>query len=413
MKTLSKQSIFSISISFQLFIIIQLLPYKIQAQDVNVKFSGFVKTDIMFDTRQVVSAREGQFLLYPAAQNIDAANKDINQDPNLNILSIQTRLTSKITGPDAFGAKTSGMVEGAFFGQTDGNINGFRLRHAFLKLDWECTSVLIGQYWHPMFVPEVFPGVISFNTGVPFQPFSRNPQVRITQSINNFVISLSALEQRDFTSMGPNGACSEYLRYSSIPMLDMQIMFKTNNFVLGFGADYKSLKPRLASDKNFKNENRINSLAVLGYTKIQHEKYSVKLEGTYGSNLTDLLMLGGYAVSSKDSITGIESYTNVKTLSLWSDLSYGKELSFGLFTGFTKNLGADDPINGAYYSRGNNIEKVFRIAPRVQVDSGITRFAAELEYTSAYYGTPDNKDKVMNSYSVSNTRFLIAAYYFF
>ncbi len=124
-------------------------------------------------------------------------------------------------------------------------------------------------------------------------------------------------------------------------------------------------------------------------------------------------MLGGYAVSTKDSVTGIEDYTNIKSYSIWSDLSYGKGLSFGVFTGLTKNLGSNDIISGNYYSRGSNIDKVFRVSPRVQVDSGNTRFATEVEYTSAYYGTPDNKGKVINSKAVSNVRFLVAAYYFF
>ena len=67
-------------------------------------------------------------------------NIDINAKSGFNILSIQSRLTGKITGPDAFGAKTSGQLEGEFFGTADSDVNGFRLRHAFVKLDWENTS---------------------------------------------------------------------------------------------------------------------------------------------------------------------------------------------------------------------------------------------------------------------------------
>ncbi|MCB0316360.1 MAG: hypothetical protein KDH84_24420, partial [Calditrichaeota bacterium] len=103
--------------------------------------------------------------------------------------------------PDAFGAKASGVIEGAFFGHTNDDINGFRLRHAFVKLAWEKTALYFGQYWHPMFVTAVFPGVVSFNTGVPFQPFSRNPQFRLEQTMSSsakFIVAL--LSQRDFAS---------------------------------------------------------------------------------------------------------------------------------------------------------------------------------------------------------------------
>ncbi|MDP3830073.1 MAG: hypothetical protein Q8Q47_02310, partial [Ignavibacteriaceae bacterium] len=145
-----------------------------------ISWGGFVKTDVLFDSRQNVTIREGHFLLYPENKNLDVDNKDINGESSFNMLSIQTRLTGKITAPDVLGAKTSGVLEGAFFGHTNPDINGFRLRLAFVKLQWENSSFLAGQYWHPLFITDVFANVVSFNTGVPFQPFSRNPQLRYT-----------------------------------------------------------------------------------------------------------------------------------------------------------------------------------------------------------------------------------------
>ena len=153
-----------------------------------INFSGFVKTDIFYDTRQTGCIREGHFLLYPENKLPDSYGNDINARANFNILSIQSRLKGSITGSDAFGAKTSGLIEADFFGNENANfsdVNGFRIRHAFVKLNWKSTELMAGQYWHPMFIAESFPGVISFNTGAPFQPFSRNPQIRLTQSFGN------------------------------------------------------------------------------------------------------------------------------------------------------------------------------------------------------------------------------------
>ena len=157
-----------------------------------IKFSGFVKNDFIFDSRQTVAAREGHFMLWPAAEKLDANGLDINAKPNLNFLAIQSRLTGKISGPDAFGAKTSGVLEGAFFGHSNPDVNGFRLRHAYGKLNWENTELLFGQTWHPMFIAGCFPGVVSFNTGAPFQAFARNPQVKITQSLGSIKLALTA-----------------------------------------------------------------------------------------------------------------------------------------------------------------------------------------------------------------------------
>ena len=149
------------------------------AKKFGITFKGFVKTDFMFDSRQTVNSREGHFAILPAAENF-VGGKDLNDQSNVNFLSIQSRLTGVISGPDFFGMKTSGMLEGAFFGNSDASTGEFRLRHAFVQLSNDKIEILMGQYWHPMFVTAVFPGTYSFNTGVPFQPFSRNPQVRIT-----------------------------------------------------------------------------------------------------------------------------------------------------------------------------------------------------------------------------------------
>ncbi|MDO9137052.1 MAG: hypothetical protein Q7U21_04465, partial [Lutibacter sp.] len=103
------------------------------SQDFGIQWKGFVKADYFFDTRQTVTAREGHFLLYPENELFDKTGKDINAASSLNMLAIQTRLTGMITGPEVLGAKSSGMIEGEFFGHSDGDINGFRLRHAITK----------------------------------------------------------------------------------------------------------------------------------------------------------------------------------------------------------------------------------------------------------------------------------------
>lgn len=172
-----------------ILLLISILPFVVSSQNKDpkfgIEFSGFVKTDTFYDTRQTINIREGHFLLYPDNLLLDANKVDINAKPTFNMLSIQSRLKGAITGPEAFGAKTSGVIEADFFGNENASFidaNGFRLRHAFLKLNWKTTELIAGQYWHPMFIAEAFPGVISFNTGAPFQPFSRNPQVRISKN---------------------------------------------------------------------------------------------------------------------------------------------------------------------------------------------------------------------------------------
>ncbi|NMB82314.1 MAG: hypothetical protein GYA14_10895 [Ignavibacteria bacterium] len=384
-------------------------------QSFGISFSGFVKTDIFYDSRQTVALREGHFLLYPQNENLDISGNDVNSKSNFNILSIQSRLLGKITGPEAFGAQTSGQIEAEFFGTSDGDINGFRLRHAFVKFDWEKISLLFGQTWHPMFVSEMFPAVVSFNTGAPFQPFSRNPQIRFSYAVDNFKIILAAISQRDFSSNGPDGFSSSYLRNSVIPNLHAQIQYSKDGNLFGTGIDFKKLTPRLMTTKKVITDNSISSFSAIGFVKLNVEPIVIKLETVYGKNLADLLLLGGYAIKSINQTNGLEEYTPIGVFSIWGEITTGKEVEFGLFGGYSKNLGADENIVSSYYGRGVNIANLFRVSPRVQWNSGKSRISTELEYTLAAYGIPNNLNKglVENSKNISNLRLLCAVYYFF
>ncbi len=396
---------------------------KIRAQEADpgwgIKFSGFVKTDIFYDTRQPSTScaiREGHFFLYPENVLYDAEGNDINANPSFHILNIQSRLKGTISGPDAFGAKTSGVIEAEFFGTSEADINGFRLRHAFVKMDWTKTSLLIGQTWHPMFSEESFPGTISFNTGAPFTPFSRNPQVRVTRKLGKLSLSLTAYSQRDFTSSGPDGASNKYLRNSGIPGTNLQLSLPVNDHIkVWAGMDYKKLRPELKTSANYETKASVSGVSYFANLKIKTKPVSISLMGVYGQNTCDLVMIGGYAVSEvTDTVTMEKTYTCLNTGNFWIDLSTnGKKFVFGLFSGFSKNLGASETINGTVYGRGNNIDHLFRISPRVTVTEGRLTFGFELEHTTAAYGTIVSSGKVTNTNDVSNLRLLLSAIYKF
>ncbi len=378
-----------------------------------IKLSGFVKSDFIFDSRQVVSIREGHFLLYPANESLDLNGNDINDKSNFNALSIQTRLNAKITGPEALGAKTGGMIEGEFFGTSEADVNGFRLRHAYVTLSWNSTTLLFGQTWHPMFVTDVFPQVVSFNTGVPFQPFSRNPQIRLTQSFDKFNLILALCSQRDFTSNGPAGFSSTYLRNSVIPNSHAQLQYKSESVIAGAGVDYKTLTPRLETTKKLKAEETVSSYSLLGYLKIKSGTFNWLVEYINGANNADLMMLGGYAIKSANAITGVEEYEVLRAYSLWTDLSIGTDIQPGIFIGYTKNLGSENELSGALFTRVSNIEKLFRVSPRMLFNYGKFRIAAEVEVTVASYGTVDKFAKVNNTKDITNIRGLLSLYLFF
>ncbi|MBN1633741.1 MAG: hypothetical protein JW917_06215 [Ignavibacteria bacterium] len=401
-------------LGFLVFLSVSLYAQDKQEGKFGISFSGFVKADFFADSRQVTSIREGHFLLFPENELLDKNGEDINAKPHLNFLSVQTRVTGKITGPDFLDAKTSGLIEAEFFGTSDADVNGLRLRHAFVKLDWTNTSFLAGQFWNPMFIVDCFPGTISFNTGVPFQPFARNPQLRFTQKFDNLSFTAVAYSQRDFQSNGPDGFSSKYLRNAVLPGLHGQLRFEAGDNAFGLGGGYKMLAPRISTAKNYKSDETVGSLSALVFGKFKFNDVLWKIEGVYGQNMTDLTMLGGYGVKSLDTNTGIETYTNINTVSAWTDISYTKNIEVGIFAGVSMNLGADDNFT-AFYGRGGNIDNLFRVSPRFAIISGKTKIAAELEFTSAAYGTVNyaDKGKVENTKSVTNIRGLLAFIYNF
>ncbi|MBL0199647.1 MAG: hypothetical protein IPP81_05595 [Chitinophagaceae bacterium] len=388
-----------------------------------IKLYGFVRNDIMYDSRQLISAREGDLSLYAKDKSLDANSKDINAAPTFHMLAITSRLGGTITGPDAFGAKTSAILEAEFFGNFDGGINEFRLRHAWAKLDWSKTQLAFGQYWHPMFVTDCYPGVIDFNTGMPFQPFNRSPQVRLTQKLdkgNKMSLIVAMLAQRDFASVAPSGYnANDPMRNSTVPNMHLQFQYKDAKLVAGVGVDYKSLRPRLNSGTpNVVSNERVGSTSFIGYVKVITKPVVIKAEAVIGENLTDHVMVGGY-LGYVATPGAVETYDATKTQAYWMDITgTGKKIVPGFFFGYTANNGAKSGASAAYGrgigASGRGIKNIFRVSPRVEFISGKFKFGTEIEYTAAQYGTFGNNSKVTGATDkINNTRFLLATTFSF
>ncbi|MBN2891464.1 MAG: hypothetical protein JXL97_06340 [Bacteroidales bacterium] len=408
-----------------ILLFVALLPILVFSQDEKPKIEkniyGFVKNDMFWDSRQTVTAREGHFLLFPSPISKDAEGNDINAVSNFNFLAIQSRVGLKVTGVEALNAKITGVVEGDFFGQANDNINLFRLRHAYFKMNWKSTELLFGQYWIPMFITGCFPGTVSFNTGVPFQPFGRNPQVRLTQDFGKVHFVAIANSQRDYVSRGAAGVTGTYLRNSSIPELSGQLYFNSKNadkdseFLIGGGASYKSIVPEIVTDSNFVTTESVDGFNAIAFMKVKMSAFTFKVEGIYGQNIPDVLSIGGFGVASIDTVKGYKTYSPLNTMSVWTDLSLQlNNFELGFFGGYSKILGSDVEIIGSIYGLGTNIESIYRVSPRVTYKVNNVKFAFETEYTAANYGSSRNNYGIPTDLTeATNLRFLFSAYYFF
>ena len=412
------------SISIVSFILLLTIPLFAQdATENKLKFdiSGFVKSDIFFDSRQNVEALEGLLLIFPKDIELDENGRDINKNSSLGIVDISSRVRGEITGPDVLGAKLTGLLEVDWTGIAGKSTTSrVRLRHAYSKLSWEKTEILFGREWHPMFVKEVYPSVMSLNTGIPFQPFNRSPMLQISHRIGKLKLLGAVISQSDYLSSGPEGKSNQYIQNSNIPNLHLQLQYKTGNFLLGAALDYKSIMPR-TSTESLINENavfvtneKVNTYALMGFFKYQSQKLELKAKAIYGQNLSESIMPGGYGVSALDSITGFEEYTPFNHMYTWGNIIYGNKTKFGLFAGYTKNLGTENPIVGDVYGMALDVDYIYRIAPNISHTFNKLMLAVELEYTVAAYG--DSADNYMNyttSHEVSNTRVMFSMFHYF
>lgn len=392
------------------------------AKEWDVSLYGFIRTDYIWDTRKCAQVREEQLNLYPLDVVLDTNGKDINAVGQSNFLSITSRLGVKVKGPDVWGAKMSGTLEGDFFGNsetaTTSTIGLFRLRHAYVSMDWSKTSLTMGQTWYPTFIPEVFPGVTNFNTGILFNVFGWATQVKWKQ---NFTKELSAtftaFKEREFTAPGPGSQNSASIN-SALPSLNAQLQYKGKNVFLGAGLEYKSMQPLTVSATNLVTTEKVNSTSVFGYAKYSNDKVIIKAYGISGGNMNNLVMLGGFTGTTT---AGIQSYDPTKTTSFWFDIaSNGKSIAPGLFFGTTKNNGANTAATAlnSIYMRGLTgsrvVDNVWRVSGRVDFKKNKFRVSPELEYTAATWGDANLYGKATtNKKDVGNLRTTISCVYLF
>lgn len=393
-----------------LFLSIIFLPGILISQETEQKtsltLSGYVRYEAFFDTYESADTRDGEVYLYPLPENLDINGDDINKNFKLNMLGLQARTRLTAVGPNAFGAKVTGVIEGDFLGVSQADSRMLRLRHGFLNLKWEKADLLMGHTWHPMFVPECFPATISFGAGVPFHALNRAPQVRYTAKLGKTMSVMGALLIHGYhKNVAPtdDAVAQDAQRNSGLPDTQVQLKFKTEKVFASFTAGYKFLTPRLSTTDTVITNETIGSFNIAANTKLSLGPVTIKVEGIYGQNLTHFVMIGGYGATDDPDLVDDYSYTNINTMSVWSDVAFNTDrIEIAVFGGYSSNLEA----NGDYYSlkgytRGENIESIFRVSPRIVVKSEKVDFGLEYMITGATYGTLDS---VNPEYSFTDTQ---------
>ena len=243
----------------------------IAQESAKIKIYGFVRNDFYYNSRQNTEAIDGLFHLFPKPIEM-SAGIDKNAVPQAEMLSIATRLGLDINGSDILGAKSSAKIEADFAG-FNSNFYVIRIRHAYTKLNWAKSELLVGQTWHPLF-GSVMPTGPSLNAGAPFQPFNRSPQVRYKYNFcSAFSMMAAGSYQMQYTSQGPNtslatnGANPSYLKNAMLPDLFLGAECKTKHWTSGLGIDVKTIKPAIET---------LTSKSLVAYTQFIDSKFQFK-----------------------------------------------------------------------------------------------------------------------------------------
>ena len=390
------------------------------AQETAPKFKwyGFIRNYAVADTRESIYGTEDFFYYVP--KDVKMVNgTDLNAQKTFAFAAITSRIGLDVTGYEVSGWNVGAKLEADFYAGVSG-VTGtalLRLRQAYVTLAKGGFSAKIGQAWHPMAAD--MPHVFSLNTGAPFGPFSRTPEVVLEGKLSDAVTLTGALLwQMQYTSAGPEGASANYMKYSGIPELYLGLSYKANGFTGRVGVDMLSIRPR-HNDGTRKVSDRITTVSPFIYLEYTKDLFSVKAKSIFAQAGEHMNLNGGYGVSAVNS-DGSWSYSPTRNSSTWVSLSYGKKLQGVLFGGYVRNFGTKDALVGdLYFSKNSfsNMRQMYRIAPELIYNLGKVAFGLEYEMTSVQYGDFGAADVYglanQNIHCVTNHRFQLMVKYTF
>ncbi len=397
-------------------LIVSLLPVSVNAQkNVSIDWYGFLAAQSWINSHESVAGAEGFLYLYPTDENtVNPADPTDKHDrkaiPQGSWFGTMARLGFVLHGPEIFGASSRAKAELEFSGHSaPGSV---LYRHAFIALDWDRSTLTLGQTWHPM--NDLFPSTVGIAIGSPFNALNRSPQLRYEYYPGNekdIKLTAAAIFQAANASVGPAGKGYSYARNSGIPMFYAGVDFTFGDLKIGGGLEYQHIAPKVdVADNNKKYY--LDGLCGMIQAQYNKDKLAIKAKTLIGDNMSHLGICSGFGLV--DNLNpGEIRYAPLAASSSWAQVQYGGSLKFGVMGGYMSNWGAGKDLAAIYAVEGGKIDKMWRVAPNVQYNVGNMNLGIEYELTTVAYGTPEANGTVTNTHDVSNHRLLLSVMYSF
>ena len=360
------------------------------------KFYGFIRTYFAFDTRESSAGTEDLYFYMPKDEKI-VNGEDLNAIPSFRFAALTSRAGVDVSGYEFGGYKIGAKIEADFYCGVSG-VTGtaqLRLRQAYATVAKDGRSWKIGQAWHPMAAD--LPDIFSLESGAPFGPFSRTPQVTFDGRLSDRLsLTASAIWQMQYTSTGPDGNSANYIKYSCTPEIYLGINYKGDNGLFRFGADMLSIKPRnYNSAGTAKVSDRITTFNFFEYGQYKAGDWMLREKVTFANDGSHFNMIGGYGVSSINS-DGSWSYSATRNLSGWFTAQYkSKDTNWSpaILLGFAKPMGTSKDIVGDFWCKNSasTVAQMFRLQPEVVYNLGKLAIGLEYMATAVQYGKANKR----------------------
>ena len=370
------------------------------------KLYGFIRNYMVADSRAVNAGTEDLYFYMPKGRDM-LNGADMNAEFNWRFVSLTTRLGLDVSGYKWGTMGVSGKVEADFY-TLSGSTPILRLRQAFMKLNWDDSpvSLTIGQAWHPMAAD--MPHVNNLETGAPFNPFNRSPQLTAEVSLGSgFSLTASLLYLNHYLPTGPDGKSKDYYKYG-LPEFYLGLSYKSGAFLGRVGVDMVNMRP-YRTIKDWRVQDSVNPATIqvksflttfspFLYAQYTKGLFQLKAKTILAQAGEHMNLLSGYGVHSFNQDGTIE-YTPMQDWASFVSFSYGKKFQVMAMLGYMKQLGTTKDLtdNNIWMNTSADvrIQRAFRATPTVAWNLG--KFTVSLEYnlTAAEFGSGARNERGM------------------
>ena len=380
------------------------------------KLYGFIRNYMAFDTHEVNAGTQDLYFYMPKDRRLAEDGRDLAEVPTFRMLALTTRLGLNVSGYRIGEMKVSGAVEGDFYCMS-GSVATFRLRQAYIGMLWDNLElgdllVNVGQTWHPMAAD--MPHMTNLETGAPFNPFNRSPQIMAHWTVGKFTWTGGILYPMQYLPTGPNGKSADYNKYGLIPEVYLGVSLKNRGFLGRVGVDIFSIKPRWNAPvitkatvedgerilnydvKNTKElQTRLFAFSPFVYMQYTHGKFQLKAKSILAQAGEHMNLLSGYGATYDWNRMQL-TYTPMQDWASFISFQYGKKWQFLCMAGYMQRLGttkaifASDNANVQSLwlntSADTRIQQAFRATPTLAYNLGKLTFSLEYNCTGAFFG---------------------------